>query len=164
MDINEVLSILNNYGILIIFIIMFLEGLNLTGIPSAVLLPSIGVFIDSNNFSFITSFLLAFLASILANLIFYFIAYKFGSKIFDYIYNKFPRLQKGLNKTINISEKYGAKACLIGRLIPTVRTCISLIAGVFKINLRDFILYSSIGIFIWDFVLIFLGYLIPISY
>ena len=62
------------------------------------------------------------------------------------------------------SEKYGNKACLIGRFIPPVRSFISLIAGIFKMKFKEFFLYSSIGICIWDLILILVGYLIPISY
>ena len=164
MNIEEVLSILNSHSIFIIFIIMFLESLNLSGIPSTILLPAIGIFITINNLNFFNVFLLTISASILGNILFYLIAYKFGSKIYDYLYNKFPKLQKCFDKAMNMSNKYGTKICLFGRLIPSIRSWISLVAGIFKVKLRDFLLYSSIGIFIWDILLILVGYLIPIKY
>lgn len=164
MDIKEMLSILNSHNIYIIFIIMFLEALNLTGIPSTIILPSIGILISLNNLSIIKILLLTICASILGNIVFYFISYKFGSKIYDYLYNKFPKLQKGFDKAMNMSNKYGAKICLFGRLIPSIRSWVSLVAGIFKVKLREFLLYSSIGIFIWDIILILVGYLIPINY
>ncbi|WP_195988211.1 VTT domain-containing protein [Clostridium sp. D53t1_180928_C8] len=164
MNIEEVLSILSNHSIFIIFIIMFLESLNLSGIPSTILLPSIGIFITINDLNFFNVFLLTISASILGNILFYLIAYKFGSKLYDYLYNKFPKLQKAFNKTMEISQKYGNKACLIGRFIPPVRSFISLIAGIFKIKFKEFFFYSSIGIFMWDLILILVGYLIPIPY
>ena len=143
---------------------MFLESLNLSGIPSTILLPAIGIFITINNLNFFNVFLLTISASILGNILFYLIAYKFGSKIYDYLYNKFPKLQKCFDKAMNMSNKYGTKICLFGRLIPSIRSWISLVAGIFKVKLRDFLLYSSIGIFIWDILLILVGYLIPIKY
>lgn len=164
MNIEEVLSILSSHSIFIIFVIMFLESLNLSGIPSTILLPTIGIFITINNLNFFNVFLLTISASILGNIIFYLIAYKFGSKIYDYLYNKFPKLQKVFDKAMNMSNKYGTKICLFGRLIPSIRSWISLVAGIFKVKLRDFLLYSSIGIFIWDILLILVGYLIPIKY
>ena len=164
MDIKEMISVLSSHNIYIIFIIMFLESLNLTGIPSTILLPAIGIFITINNLNFFNVFLLTISASILGNILFYLIAYKFGSKIYDYLYNKFPKLQKCFDKAMNMSNKYGTKICLFGRLIPSIRSWISLVAGIFKVKLRDFLLYSSIGIFIWDILLILVGYLIPIKY
>ena len=143
---------------------MFLESLNLTGIPSTIILPAIGILISLNNLSIIKILLLTSFASILGNIVFYFISYKFGSKIYDYLYNKFPKLQKCFDKAMNMSNKYGTKICLFGRLIPSIRSWISLVAGIFKVKLRDFLLYSSIGIFIWDILLILVGYLIPIKY
>ena len=164
MDIKEMISVLSSHNIYIIFIIMFLESLNLTGIPSTIILPAIGILISLNNLSIIKILLLTIFASILGNIVFYFISYKFGSKIYDYLYNKFPKLQKCFDKAMNMSNKYGTKICLFGRLIPSIRSWISLVAGIFKVKLRDFILYSSIGIFIWDILLILVGYLIPIKY
>ena len=164
MDIKEMISVLSSHNIYIIFIIMFLESLNLTGIPSTIILPAIGILISLNNLSIIKILLLTIFASILGNIVFYFISYKFGSKIYDYLYNKFPKLQKCFDKAMNMSNKYGTKICLCGRLIPSIRSWISLVAGIFKVKLRDFLLYSSIGIFIWDILLILVGYLIPIKY
>ena len=164
MDIKEMISVLSSHNIYIIFIIMFLESLNLTGIPSTIILPAIGILIRLNNLSIIKILLLTIFASILGNIVFYFISYKFGSKIYDYLYNKFPKLQKCFDKAMNMSNKYGTKICLFGRLIPSIRSWISLVAGIFKVKLRDFLLYSSIGIFIWDILLILVGYLIPIKY
>ncbi|MDU7455635.1 MULTISPECIES: DedA family protein [Clostridium] len=164
MDIKEMISVLSSHNIYIIFIIMFLESLNLTGIPSTIILPAIGILISLNNLSIIKILLLTIFASILGNIVFYFISYKFGSKIYDYLYNKFPKLQKVFDKAMNMSNKYGTKICLFGRLIPSIRSWISLVAGIFKVKLRDFLLYSSIGIFIWDILLILVGYLIPIKY
>lgn len=164
MDIKEMISVLSSHNIYIIFIIMFLESLNLTGIPSTIILPAIGILISLNNLSIIKILLLTIFASILGNIVFYFISYKFGSKIYDYLYNKFPKLQKCFDKAMNMSNKYGTKICLFGRLIPSIRSWISLVAGIFKVKLRDFLLYSSIGIFIWDILLIWVGYLIPIKY
>ena len=164
MDIKEMISVLSGHNIYIIFIIMFLESLNLTGIPSTIILPAIGILISLNNLSIIKILLLTIFASILGNIVFYFISYKFGSKIYDYLYNKFPKLQKVFDKAMNMSNKYGTKICLFGRLIPSIRSWISLVAGIFKVKLRDFLLYSSIGIFIWDILLILVGYLIPIKY
>ena len=164
MDIKEMISVLSSHNIYIIFIIMFLESLNLTGIPSTIILPAIGILISLNNLSIIKILLLTIFASILGNIVFYFISYKFGSKIYDYLYNKFPKLQKVFDKAMNMSNKYGTKICLFGRLIPSIRSWISLVAGIFKVKLRDFLLYSSIRIFIWDILLILVCYLIPIKY
>ena len=156
---TNLLEILKANSLLIIFIIMFLEALNLTGIPAIVILPAVGVFIKNSGHSFLIIFFIASLGSIIGSIVYYLISSKFGDIIYSFFYNKFPKSQKPLNKVKEMAEKYGAKMCLIGRMTPSVRTLVSLISGIFKVKFKDYIIYSSIGILVWTFVLILLGYL-----
>ena len=145
--------------LLIIFIIMFLEALNLTGIPGIVIMPAVGAFIRNSGHSFFIIFFISSLGSILGCILYFLVSSKFGDVIYNFFYNKFPSTQKALRKAKEKSEKYGAKICFIGRVIPSVRTFISLMAGIFQVKFKDYVIYSSIGILIWNFVLILLGYL-----
>lgn len=163
MDINSILDTLQANSLLIIFIVMYLEALNLTGIPALVIMPGIGIYIAQSNKSFSLVFFIALLASILGSLTYYFVSYKFGKVIYNFFYNKFPSTQKPLKKSLDLGEKYGSKACLIGRIIPGARTFVSLMAGVFKIKFKDYLIYSSLGIAIWDFTLIFLAYILSLG-
>ena len=54
--------------------------------------------------------------------------------------------------------RYGAVATLVGRLVPAVRQLISIPAGLAKMNLAKFALYTSIGAGLWNCVLAVLGY------
>ena len=144
--------------LVIIFIIMFLEALNLTGIPAIVIMPAVGVFIKSSGHSFLIVFAIATLGSILGSITYYLVSSKFGDIIYNFFYNKFPSTQKSLRKAKETAEKYGAKMCLICRMLPTIRTFISLMSGIFKVKFKDYIIYSSIGIFVWNLVLMSFGY------
>ena len=55
-------------------------------------------------------------------------------------------------------KSYGNKALFICRLIPVMRTVVSLISGVLKIDFIAFVTYSTLGITIWNFVFISFGY------
>ena len=55
-------------------------------------------------------------------------------------------------------EKYGDKATFIARLLPVVRTVISLPAGVAKMNFKKFVFYSFVGSFPWTLMLTYVGY------
>lgn len=54
--------------------------------------------------------------------------------------------------------KYGVVATLVGRLVPAVRQLISIPAGLSRMNLPKFILFTSLGAGLWNAVLAFMGY------
>jgi membrane protein DedA with SNARE-associated domain len=55
-------------------------------------------------------------------------------------------------------QKHGRSSTLIGRLIPAIRQLISLPAGLARMNLKDFLIFTFIGSTIWNIVLAILGY------
>jgi membrane protein DedA with SNARE-associated domain len=54
--------------------------------------------------------------------------------------------------------KYGDKATFIARLLPVIRTVISLPAGIAKMNFKKFVFYSFVGSVPWTFILAYVGY------
>lgn len=159
MQTSDILSGFNQYGPLLIFIILFLESLNLTGIPAIIILPTIGFFIKMNASNFLFIYLITVLGSVSGCLLYYVIARKFGRPLYDFFYNKIPATQRSLEKASQLSERYGAMTCFIGRILPTVRTFISLMSGIFAIPFKTFSLYSAAGIAIWNFMTLLIGYL-----
>jgi membrane protein DedA with SNARE-associated domain/uncharacterized membrane protein YkvA (DUF1232 family) len=69
-----------------------------------------------------------------------------------------------LGQAIDWFERHGGKAVLFGRLVPTVRTLISLPAGIARMPLGPFLLYSSIGTAVWTAALTASGYLLEQNY
>ncbi|MHC1748293.1 MAG: DedA family protein [Cellulosilyticaceae bacterium] len=160
MSMQMALTYLKSNGQSVIFFIMFLEGLNLTGIPAMVILPTIGILAAQGEASLAKVLIIAILGSIASNIVYYLIILMVGPKIYDKLYEKFKRLRKSLDKATALMKKYGNGACCIGRLIPGARAVISLMGGIFKIKFIYFLGYSTIGIVVWDGALILAGYLI----
>ena len=158
MNLQFVMNYLSEYGMWFLFIIVFLEYLNLPGFPSGIIMPATGILIAANNLNFILALIISVLAGLLGSLVLYFLGYLLGKPFVEKIYIKFPRFQKSIDKTFSYVNKYGAKASFISRLIPVARTLISLVNGIAKTNILKFILFSAFGITIWNFAFIYAGY------
>ncbi|PID97453.1 MAG: hypothetical protein CSA83_02565, partial [Actinomycetales bacterium] len=73
----------------------------------------------------------------------------FWGKVFD---------QKYVDKTHDFFEKYGSRALIIARFVPMVRTFVTLVAGVAKMDFKRFIVYTAIGGVLWACGVTLLGY------
>jgi membrane protein DedA with SNARE-associated domain/uncharacterized membrane protein YkvA (DUF1232 family) len=72
--------------------------------------------------------------------------------------------EKEIAQAIRWFERHGRIAVLVGRLVPTVRTLISLPAGMARMPLLPFLLYSSIGTLAWTAALTAAGFLLEAEY
>jgi membrane protein DedA with SNARE-associated domain len=69
-----------------------------------------------------------------------------------------------IDKTTRWFNRYGNKAVLLGRLVPGIRTLISLPAGLSNMPLAPFVIYSTLGTTAWVMLLTFLGFMLGEKY
>jgi membrane-associated protein len=100
---------------------------------------------------------LLFTAAILGNIVGYHIGNYFGPKLFSNPNSRFLKPEY-VQKTHVFFEKYGAKAIILARFVPIVRTLITATAGVAGMDRKQFYLYSFIGAVIWAIGVTLLGY------
>lgn len=100
---------------------------------------------------------LLFSAAILGNIVGYHVGSYFGPKLFTNPNSRFLKPEY-VEKTHIFFEKYGAKAIILARFVPIVRTLITATAGVAGMDRKKFYLYSLIGAILWAVGVTVLGY------
>ena len=104
--------------------------------------------------------IIGILGSVLGALFNYYLALHFGRK-FILKYGKYVFIkEETLDKLEAFFTKHGELSTFNGRLIPGIRQLISLPAGLAKMNIVTFSIYSALGAGIWVIVLVALGYLL----
>ncbi|MEI6462561.1 MAG: DedA family protein [bacterium] len=154
-------EIIANYGVLsygILFFIIFAEtGLVfLPFLPGDSLLFAAGAFSAIGSFNIVFVLLLLWFAAFLGDTVNYFIGRFFGQKIIDN--PRIPLNQSHIDKTQKFYDKHGNKIIFLARFIPIVRTFAPFVAGVGKMQYKQFIMYNIAGGFTWVFLFTLLGY------
>lgn len=158
-DMQVVLEYFTQYGMGFLFIIVYLEYLNLPGLPAGIIMPAAGILVRTAGYNFLYALAVSVVAGLLGSYTLYLIGYKMGKPSIDKICNKYPRLTRSIDQARHYTETYGDKGIVISRMIPVARTLISLVAGVFRTNVLKFTVYSAVGITIWNFIFIVSGYI-----
>ena len=147
---------LQQYGYLCVFILVFIEYAN-APLPSEVVLPLIGFLITDGYMKFIPALIVSIVAGALGSLINYMIGRYFREWTMKVIISKSEKLETSLRESMKWINKYGNLSVMLGRVIPLIRTIISIPAGLVKMPIGEYILFSSLGIGIWNGILISMG-------
>lgn len=153
-----ILNYVIKYGLIFIFLIVYLENINFPGLAAGIVYPAIGVLVLYGKYNLFLMFIVSLIASLLGSITLYILGYFIGSRVVEKLIEIFPKLEINIRKVMNYSERYGDKSVLICRFIPTIRTIIPLVSGTVKQEFIGFILYSAVGIGICNLVLIMSGY------
>jgi membrane-associated protein len=140
-------------------VIVFVEcGLFFPILPGDSLLFAVGLFIAGDDIS--VSLPVAMVALTAAAFGGNVVGYEIGRALGPAIYERDGRLlkQEYLDKTHVFFEKHGARALILGRFVPIVRTFITVVAGVTRMDRRHFFLWSFVGAVAWVVIITLLGY------
>ena len=152
-------SLIEQYGLISIFLIVMLEYANFP-LPSEVVLPFIGIMVSKGNIDFGLALTISIIGGIVGSTINYLLGLYFGKPILKYMMKKYPKTRYSIKSYMWWMNKYGKISVMLARVIPVARTIISIPAGINKMNINIFVLYSTIGISLWNTILIFLGYIL----
>lgn len=158
MDIQVLTDYFNQYGPVVIFIIVFLEYLNMPGFPSGVVMPLAGIWAAKGNIGFMSALILSVVAGLCGSWVLYFLGKYGGDLVLQKYIKRFPKHKAIIDKTIERVQNKGYFGIFVGKLIPVFRTIISIPAGVLKVNFTGYTIASTMGIFLWNLVFVGAGY------
>jgi membrane protein DedA with SNARE-associated domain len=127
-------------------------------IPSEVLLAVGGALAATGQFELWIVFVLGVSAQLVGGLIGYAIG-RYGGLPFLEKYGKYVFIsKKDLNKTHDAFVKYGIWMTMAGRCIPVIRGLIAYPAGIARMRLDTFIIFTTLGSAVWTALFVWLGY------
>jgi membrane-associated protein len=142
-------------------IVVFIEcGLLFPILPGDSLLFSLGIFIHRGDIEIdlVVACLILSASAFAGNVS----GYEIGRRVGPGLFRRNGRfLNEGnLDKTQAFFDRYGARALVLGRLVPIIRTFITVVAGAGRMERRHFFIWSLVGALMWDVALTLLGYLV----
>lgn len=158
MGIEIIMDYFVKYGGVAIFVIVLLEYLNLPGFPAGVIMPLAGAWAAKGNIQFVPAILITVAAGLTGSLILYWVGYTGGDFVLKKYLNKFPRQRPMIEKKLEWVRQKGSVGIFFSKLIPMIRTLISIPAGVSKMNLVKYTVSSTLGILVWNLFFVGAGY------
>ncbi len=140
-----------------IVFLMFLES-SFFPFPSEVVIIPAGYLASQGQMNIYLVIIMGVLGSILGAIFNYFIAVKFGRPVI-LKYGKYVGFgEDAFGKVESYFRQHGEISTFIGRLIPGIRQYISFPAGLARMNLGRFVLFTGLGAGIWVVILAFIGF------
>ncbi len=128
-------------------------------IPSEVVLPLAGFTASQGSMGLVAAIVWATVGSLLGAYLLYFVGHLVGAdrlrKIADWLWLVEAA---DVDKSIAWFDKYGSPSVFFGRMVPGIRSLISIPAGIDRMGLVKFTLWTTLGSAIWNSILVYLGF------
>ena len=155
--VKALIDIVDTLGYLGVFFALLIES-TFIPIPGELSMIPAGILVGQGKMDYWTVLFMSTAGVIAGSLINYWIGYHFGRRLLVK-YGKYFFMKHGsLEKIEHFYKEHGPISTFTGRLIPGVRHYIAFPAGLANMNLKKFILYTSLGGLIWMWVLLHIGF------
>ncbi|OGH42454.1 MAG: hypothetical protein A3H79_01805 [Candidatus Levybacteria bacterium RIFCSPLOWO2_02_FULL_36_8b] len=155
-----IIQLIQSSGYFGVFLLMTLESA-LIPIPSEVTMPFAGYLVTTGKFSFTTVVLIGAFGNLVGSWIGYAVGYFLEETIIVTLIKKYGKFilvsVDEYNHSLKWFNKYGDKIAFYSRILPAVRTFISLPAGLAAMNFWKFSIYTFLGSLIWSAILTYVG-------
>ncbi|EPC5085415.1 DedA family protein [Listeria monocytogenes] len=153
-------SIMADFGYIGIFVLIMVENL-FPPIPSEIILTFGGFMTTVTSLNVVMVIIVATLGSVVGAILLYKVASYFGKERLTKIVLKYGRIlrlkESDIERAENFFLKYGSWAVFLCRMIPLIRSLISIPAGMTKMKMSRFLILTTAGSLLWNTVLIGLG-------
>ncbi len=156
---QDLVDLIFDWGYLGIFILMTVES-SFIPFPSEIVLVPAGYLASKGEMSISLIMASALGGSMVGAFINYYLALSLGRRVLAKYGKYFFIKANALDKMDDYFEKHGHISTFIGRLIPGIRQLISIPAGLARMNLAVFSIYTALGAGLWALILVMLGYFI----
>lgn len=149
-------GIITAMGPLGISLLMAIESCNIP-LPSEAVLPFAGYLVSKGVMNFHLAAIAGAFGCVIGSIPSYYIGFCGGRKFVEKYGKYFLVSKKDLDEADKWVDKYGDWAFFLCRMLPVVRTFISLPAGILKARKRTFFSLTFLGSLIWSYVLVYVG-------
>ncbi|WP_397536846.1 DedA family protein [Rummeliibacillus pycnus] len=157
---NWIIEVMNSYGYIGILLLIALENI-FPPIPSEVILTFSGFLTTTSDATVIGVIIFSTIGSVVGAIVLYGIGLLLDVHRLEKIVDRWGHILRLTRKDIRKADawfhKFGVWAVLVGRLVPLVRSLISIPAGMAHMNFGVFLLFTTIGSLIWNSILVNVG-------
>ncbi|HET7101866.1 MAG TPA: DedA family protein [Terriglobia bacterium] len=148
----------STYGYWVIFFGVMLENAGIP-IPGETVLLFAGFLAYHGRIDLFPSILVAIAGATLGDSIGFLIGHFGGRPFVDRFIRRFPAVRKSFDQSQNFFLKYGQWAVFTGRFITGLRMFAGILAGLFRMPYRRFLIFNFSGAAVWAVAVIYVGYL-----
>lgn len=154
-----IIAIISTSGYFGLFFLMALESACIP-IPSEIIMPFSGFLVWQGKFNFAAVIIWGAAGNLAGSIIAYCFGYCGGRTLIEK-YGKYVFISRhDLDMSDKWFAKYGQNIVFLGRLLPVIRTFISLPAGIARMNFKKFCLYTFAGSLLWSWFLAYIGFIL----
>lgn len=157
----------NSLGYVGIALLMLLENI-FPPIPSELIMPLSGFVVTQGKLNFTYVVIAGVVGSVLGALPWYYLGRVWGLKRIKKLADRYGKWltvsSKDIQKAKQWFDRRGKLTACFSRLVPGIRTYISVPAGISKMPLLPFLLYSTLGTALWVSLLTYAGYILGANY
>jgi membrane protein DedA with SNARE-associated domain len=153
-----VADVMGSIGLLGVGLVLAIETI-LPFLPSEVALPMAGFSAERGDFGLVAVIIAATIGSVSGAMILYWISRVFGLERTRHVLSKVPLVTaRDIDKGVDWFARNDAAAVFFGRMVPAIRSLVSIPAGVEQMAVSRFLLYTTAGSLIWNTIWIVAGY------